>query len=128
MLKRLSVIVVLVLPFSCITATSQNAATQQSEHRKTSTPYSGDLSIFDSPGRDERLQIINRVMDILGISPGKAVADIGAGSGWCTVRAAKRVGTPEPCMRSISIPRPFVTLSPGCEREPVQRQADMGQA
>jgi ubiquinone/menaquinone biosynthesis C-methylase UbiE len=35
---------------------------------------------------------INRVMDILGIAPGKAVADIGAGSGWFTVRAAKRVG------------------------------------
>jgi len=63
----------------------------QAEQRKTSTPYTGDLSIFDSPGRDERLQI-NRVMDILGITPGKAVADIGAGSGWFTVRAAKRVG------------------------------------
>lgn len=58
--------------------------------RKTSTPYTGDLSIFDSPGRDERLQI-NRVMDLLGIEPGKSVADIGAGSGWFTVRAARRV-------------------------------------
>ena len=63
---------------------------QQSTPRKTSTPYTGDLSIFDSPGRDTRLQI-NRVMDILGIGPGKAVADIGAGSGWFTVRAARRV-------------------------------------
>jgi SAM-dependent methyltransferase len=61
------------------------------EHRKTSEPYTGDLSIFDSPGRDERLQI-NHVMDILGITPGKTVADIGAGSGWFTVRAARRVG------------------------------------
>jgi predicted methyltransferase len=59
--------------------------------RKTSEPYTGDLSIFDSPGRDERLQI-NRVMEILGIAPGKTVADIGAGSGWFTVRAARRVG------------------------------------
>lgn len=31
-------------------------------------------------------------MDALAIAPGKAVADIGAGSGWFTVRAAKRVG------------------------------------
>jgi len=60
------------------------------EQRKTSEPYTGDLSIFDSPGREDRLQI-NRVMDILGIAPGKAVADIGAGSGWFTVRAAKRM-------------------------------------
>jgi SAM-dependent methyltransferase len=59
--------------------------------RKTSDPYTGDLSIFDSPGRDERLQI-NRVMNILQISVGKTVADIGAGSGWFTVRAARRVG------------------------------------
>jgi predicted methyltransferase len=61
-----------------------------STQRETSGPYTGDLSIFDAPGRDERLQI-NRVMDILGIQPGKNVADIGAGSGWFTVRAARRV-------------------------------------
>jgi len=70
---------------------AQVPVTQPGEHRKTSEPYTGDLSIFDSPGRDERLQI-NRVMDILGIAPGKSVADIGAGSGWFTVRAARRVG------------------------------------
>src|SRR5579862_2783062 len=72
---------------------SQNAAPAAPEQqRKTSEPYTGDLSIFESPGRGERLQI-NRVMDILGITPGKSVADIGAGSGWFTVRAAKRVGS-----------------------------------
>ena len=59
--------------------------------RKTSEPYTGDLSIFDAQGRDQRLQI-DRVMDILGVVPGKTVADIGAGSGWFTVRAARRVG------------------------------------
>jgi ubiquinone/menaquinone biosynthesis C-methylase UbiE len=67
---------------------AQSTAT---DTRKTSTPYTGDLSIFESPGRDQRLQI-DRVMDILGISSGKNVADIGAGSGWFTVRAARRVG------------------------------------
>jgi ubiquinone/menaquinone biosynthesis C-methylase UbiE len=61
------------------------------EQRKTSEPYTGDLSVFDSPGREDRLQI-HRVMDSLGIAPGKSVADIGAGSGWFTVRAARRVG------------------------------------
>jgi ubiquinone/menaquinone biosynthesis C-methylase UbiE len=70
---------------------TQGPVSPPAEHRKTSEPYTGDLSIFDSPGRDERLQI-NRVMDILGVTPGKTVADIGAGSGWYTVRAAKRVG------------------------------------
>jgi SAM-dependent methyltransferase len=71
---------------------AQPSDTQASEQRKTSTPYTGDLSIFESPGREERLQI-DRVMDILGIVAGKSVADIGAGSGWFTVRAARRVGT-----------------------------------
>lgn len=73
-------------------AYGQNAGpiAQPAQNRKTSTPYTGDLSVFDSPGREDRLQI-NRVMDILGIGPGKTVADIGAGSGWFTVRAARRV-------------------------------------
>ncbi len=69
---------------------AQDGSAAPSAQRKTSTPYTGDLSIFDSPGRDERLQI-NRVMKMLGIEPGKNVADIGAGSGWFTVRAARRV-------------------------------------
>jgi SAM-dependent methyltransferase len=69
---------------------AQSTAASPSQQRPTSTPYTGDLSIFDSPGRDEKLHI-NKVMDILAIAPGKDVADIGAGSGWFTVRAAKRV-------------------------------------
>ncbi len=69
---------------------AQSGSAAPSAQRKTSTPYTGDLSIFDSPRREERLQI-NRVMDLLGIEPGKNVADIGAGSGWFTVHAARRV-------------------------------------
>lgn len=60
-------------------------------NRPTSKPYTGDLSIFEDPKRDENLQV-NRVMDILAIKEGANVADIGAGSGWFTVRAARRVG------------------------------------
>lgn len=67
------------------------APPKQSESRATSKPYTGDLSVFEYPDRDRKLQI-DRVMDLLGIKPGKNVADIGAGSGWFTVRASKRVG------------------------------------
>lgn len=84
---------VLLLFLSSVFAPAQSAPSTtipQPAPRKTSRPYTGNLSIFDSPGRDERLQI-NRVMDILDITPGKNVADIGAGSGWFTVRAARRV-------------------------------------
>ena len=60
------------------------------QQRKTSPPYSGDLSIFDYPDREQKLHI-NQVMDALAITPDEAIADIGAGSGWFTVRAARRV-------------------------------------
>ena len=62
-------------------------------NRPTSEPYTGSLSIFEDPKRADKLQI-DRVMDILTIREGSAVADIGAGSGWFTVRAARRVGPP----------------------------------
>jgi len=81
---------VLLVLLCCSGVGAGQSSAPTSPERKTSTPYTGDLSIFDSPGRDERLQI-DRVMDILGVLPGKTVADIGAGSGWFTVRAATRV-------------------------------------
>jgi SAM-dependent methyltransferase len=59
--------------------------------RPTDKPYTGSLSVFEDPKREEKLQV-NRVMDLLGIREGASVADIGAGSGWFTVRAARRVG------------------------------------
>jgi len=93
--KRYTLVLALILSLqsfpSRATQNSPQAPSAPPEQRKTSEPYTGDLSIFESPGRDERLQI-NRVMDILGIASGKSIADIGAGSGWFTVRAAKRVG------------------------------------
>jgi cyclopropane fatty-acyl-phospholipid synthase-like methyltransferase len=61
-------------------------------NRPVSEAYTGDLSIFEDENRAKNLQI-DRVMDILQIKEGKSVADLGAGSGWFTVRAAKRVGT-----------------------------------
>ncbi len=75
-------------------AASATPGRQEAEalDRPTSEPYTGDLSIFEDRKRDEKLQI-GRVMDVLGIKEGSSVADIGAGSGWFTVRAARRVGT-----------------------------------
>lgn len=67
------------------------AGVDPATERTTSEPYTGDLSIFEDPERDKKLQI-ERVMDVLGIKQGVAVADIGAGSGWFTVRAARRAG------------------------------------
>lgn len=69
-------------------ARAQTAAPAPSH--PTSTPYTGDLSVFEDPARDQKLQV-NRVMDELHLHPGANVADIGAGGGWFSVRAAKRV-------------------------------------
>src|SRR5688572_3613869 len=85
-------------PASPIPSSKPSVSTETSERssdridRRTSEPYSGSLSIFEDPKREERLQV-SRVMDLLGIKPGSSVADVGAGSGWFTVRAAKRVGS-----------------------------------
>jgi len=74
------------------TPTPANAnVSDASINRPVSEPYTGDLSIFEDENRATNLQI-DRVMDILKISEGKSVADLGAGSGWFTTRAAKRVG------------------------------------
>lgn len=74
-----------------VTPTPSPETQNDNINRPTSEPYKGDLSIFEDAKRAENLQI-ERVMDILKISEGKTVADIGAGSGWFTVRAAKRAG------------------------------------
>jgi predicted methyltransferase len=89
-LRRVRVwsVVLALLMAAGLAGAQTSTGTQQ---RPTSTPYSGDLSIFEYPDRDKKLQI-DRVMDLLGITTGKNVADIGAGSGWFTVRAAQRVG------------------------------------
>ncbi len=68
-----------------------NKTADDNINRPTSEPYKGDLSIFEDKDRAKNLQI-DRVMDILKITDDKTVADLGAGSGWFTVRAAKRVG------------------------------------
>jgi ubiquinone/menaquinone biosynthesis C-methylase UbiE len=45
----------------------------------------------DEKARDEQREA-DRVMDRLGIGPGKRVADIGAGDGYYTIRVARRLG------------------------------------
>ncbi len=81
------------VPIALLTLLSPAGAQQPvPQSHPTSTPYAGDLGIFENPDRAKNLQI-DRVMNILHITPGKAVADIGAGGGWFTVRAARRVGS-----------------------------------
>lgn len=75
----------------CLEAALGQESPPTEVRRGTSDPYTGDLSIFEEPARGKDLQI-ERVMDLLGIKEGSHVADIGAGSGWFSVRSARRVG------------------------------------
>jgi predicted methyltransferase len=50
-----------------------------------------NLGLLESPDRDD-WQKPEQIMDTLGIAEGSKVADIGIGSGWFTVRLARRVG------------------------------------
>ena len=80
------------IPGAYSNAQTHASAAVQAHPRKTSQPYTGDLSRFEGKDRAEKLQV-ERVMDLLAIKHGVAVADIGAGSGWFTVRAARRTGS-----------------------------------
>src|SRR5947209_6303223 len=49
-----------------------------------------DLGLLDGPDRDQ-WQHPDQIMDALNIAEGSVVADVGAGSGWFTIRLARRV-------------------------------------
>jgi SAM-dependent methyltransferase len=59
------------------------------EHGRLFPPE--DLGLLEAPDRDQ-WQRPDQIMDALGIADASVVADIGAGSGWFTVRLARRVG------------------------------------
>ena len=91
---RFGVVVILSLAVCAVIKAPRGLRAQSSQtspQRATSDPYAGDLSIFEYPDRDKKLQI-ERVMNLLGMTQGKNVADLGAGSGWFTVRASHRIG------------------------------------
>ena len=50
-----------------------------------------DLGLLEAPDRDI-WQHPDQIMDELGIAEASVVADVGAGSGWFTIRVARRVG------------------------------------
>ena len=95
--------------------------------RPTSDPYKGDLSIFEDPNRAANLQI-DRVMDLLRIGKGSRVADIGAGSGWFTVRAAAASERKASSTRSRSIRITFAACSVVPEGETTKRADRSGPA
>lgn len=88
----------------------------QAASHPTSTPYTGDLSRFDYPERDAQLQP-QRILTLLGVKSGSSVADIGAGGGWMTVRAARQVGPGGVVYAEDINPEAIKTIRARAERE-----------
>jgi ubiquinone/menaquinone biosynthesis C-methylase UbiE len=65
-----------------------------------------DLGELEAPDREEWQQPI-RIMDVLGIGDGSVVADLGAGSGWFTIRLASRVG-PNGLVLAEDVQKPMI--------------------
>jgi ubiquinone/menaquinone biosynthesis C-methylase UbiE len=83
-LKRTALAALLLCAFA-----SASAQQQGSSHGRLFPP--SDLGLLDAPDRD-LWQRPDQVMDAMAIADGSRVADIGAGSGWFTIRLARRVG------------------------------------
>jgi predicted methyltransferase len=83
------VILVGIVALLAITSSAQSQQ-QGGSHVVRLFPPS-DLGLLDAPDRD-LWQRPDQIMDALGVADGSVVADIGAGSGWFTIRLARRVG------------------------------------
>jgi len=66
-----------------------------------------DLGLLDAPDRD-LWQRPDQIMDAMAIADASVVADIGAGSGWFTIRLARRVG-PQGLVYAEDVQRDMIT-------------------
>lgn len=79
----------LALPRSRVSAAQNEPRQKSPQHGRLFAPT--DLGLLELPDRDI-WQPPDQIMDALGIAEASVVADVGAGSGWFTVRLARRVG------------------------------------
>ncbi len=117
MRQSLAVVLLLLSGTFLVAPRAQNQTAAPAPYtRPTSTPYTGDLSVFEEPNRDKLLQT-DRVLDTLHLHAGSSVADIGAGGGWFSVRAARRVGPSGHVYAEDINPHAIDTIRDRAERE-----------
>jgi predicted methyltransferase len=87
-----------------ILAMAITAVVPHAQHTRLFKPE--DLSELEQPDRDE-WQRPDKIMDVLGIGEASFVADLGAGSGWFTIKLAGRVG-PNGMVYAEDIQRPMI--------------------
>ena len=79
-----------ILLVGILSTTASTQSQRQGGHPGRLFPPS-DLGLLEAPDRD-LWQRPDQIMDAMGIADASVVADIGAGSGWFTIRLARRVG------------------------------------
>jgi predicted methyltransferase len=84
------------------------AQSTQPAHSRTRLFPPQDLGLLEPPDRDQWGKP-DQIMDALGIADGSIVADLGAGSGWFTVKLARRVG-PNGLVYSEDIQRQMIEV------------------
>lgn len=94
--KRLGLVASFALGLLCvyIAATLGTSAPQPPTHPLTGRRIAGIATSTSWLDRAEREgdEQPDRALDLIGLEPGSTVADVGAGSGYMTLRIAKRVG------------------------------------
>jgi predicted methyltransferase len=85
----LTTIIVVLLSVSVFPWPEQGRQPRPQPHGRLFPPQ--DLGLLEAPDRDI-WQHPDQVMDELVVAEASTVADIGAGSGWFTIRLARRVG------------------------------------
>lgn len=95
----------LALALVAAAAVATTAGAQQGEHLRLFKPE--NLGLLEPPDRDV-WQRPEQIMDALQIAEGSVVADLGAGSGWFTIRLARRVG-PNGKVYAEDIQQPMVS-------------------
>ena len=116
MMARASVASMWLAFFLVIVPTAQAPRDQHDAHRLHADP-AAYISALEDPARDA-YQKPHEVMEALGIHAGEVIADIGAGSGYFTIRLSHHVG---------STGRVYaVDISPDMIRHLHQRVRDMG--
>ncbi|OFW14648.1 MAG: methyltransferase type 11 [Acidobacteria bacterium RIFCSPLOWO2_12_FULL_67_14] len=91
-IQRLAVVLVAVAVASTATAARQ----REGVHPVSGRVYAGTMGVSGAPWLDrmqrDREEAPGQALRIIGITPGSAVADVGAGSGYFTLRMARMVG------------------------------------
>jgi len=92
---RAAVVALVLTSFAIPTASAAEERVHRGPHDATMTHAFDDAEqwsrVFDDPGRDA-WQKPDAVLDALGVKTGAWVADLGAATGYFTVRLARRVG------------------------------------